>query len=133
MTLYGLKSLDFTKESNKMLGVHVSYNKKLHDDINFYTAVTNICNVIKLWRMRHLSLEVKITTYKSLAISKIVHLALLTIVHKNIIEELNEIQKRFLWLNKKCKIKHCTVCNGCKNGVLKKPGIILKSVSLKCS
>ena len=114
-----------------MLGVHVSFNKKLHDDINFYTAVTNIYNVIKLWHMRHLSVEVKITTYKSLAISKIVHLVLLTIVPKNIIEELNEIQKRFLRSNKKCKIKHCTVGNGCKNGFWKNPGIILKSVSLK--
>ena len=69
-------------------------------------TVKNICNVIKLWRMRHLSLEGKITIFKSLALSKIVYLALLTIVPKSIIEELNEIQKKFLWSNKKCKIKH---------------------------
>ena len=35
-----------------------------------------------------------------------VSLALFTIVPKSIIEELNEIQKKFLWSNKKCKIKH---------------------------
>ena len=92
MALCGPKSLDLTKESIKFLSVHITYNEKLQDDINFHTAVKNICNVIKLWRMRHLSLEGKITTFKSLAISKIVHLALLTIVPKNI-EELNEIQK----------------------------------------
>ena len=54
--------------------------------------------------MRHLSLEGKVTIFKSFALSKIVHLTLLTIVPKNIKEELNEIQKMFLWSNKKCKI-----------------------------
>ena len=94
-----------TKESIKILGVHMSYNKKLQDDINFYTAVKIICNVIKL------TLEGKITTFNSLAICKLAYLALLAIVPKNIMEELNEIQKKFLWSHKRCKIKHGTVCN----------------------
>ena len=94
-----------TKGSIKILGVHMSYNKKLQDDINFYTAVKNICNVIKL------TLEGKITTFNSLAICKLAYLALLAIVPKNIMEELNEIQKKFLWSHKRCKIKHGTVCN----------------------
>ena len=63
MALCELKSLDFTKESIKILGVHIFYNKKLQDDVNFRTAVKDICNMIKLWRMRHLSLEGKITTF----------------------------------------------------------------------
>ena len=96
VALCGLKTLDLTKESIKILGVHTSYNKKLQDDINFCMTVEIICNVIKLWRMRHLSLEGKITIFKSLAIAKIVYLALLTIVPKSIIEELNEIQIKFL-------------------------------------
>ena len=133
VALCGLKSLDLTKESIKILGVHISYNEKLQDNINFCTTVKNICNVIKLWCMRHLSLEGKITTYKFLAISKIVHLALLTFFPKNIIEELNEIQKKFLWSNKKCKVKHDTLCNNYKNEGLKNVDINLKIVSLKCS
>ena len=67
VALCGLKSLDFTKESIKILGVHISYNKKLQDDINFCTTMKNICDVIKSWRMRHLYLEGKITIFKSLA------------------------------------------------------------------
>ena len=76
----------------------------LQDDMNFCAAVKNICSVIKLWRMRHFFLEGKITTFKSLTTSKIVYLALFTIDPKNIIEELNQIQKNFLWSNKKCDI-----------------------------
>ena len=125
VALCGLKSLDLTKESIKILGVHISYNKKLQDDINFCMTVKNICNVIKLWCIRYLSLEGKISIFKSLVLSKIVYLALLTIVHKSIIEELNEIRKTFLWSNKKCKIKHGTLCNDYKNG-LKNVDINLK-------
>ena len=95
----GLKSLDLTKESIQIIGVHICYNTKLQDDTNLCMTVKNICNVIKLWRMRHLSLEGKITIFKSLALSKVVYLAVLTIVLKSIIEELNEIQKKFLWSN----------------------------------
>ena len=79
LVLCGLKSLDLTKESIKILGVHISCNKKLQDDINLCTTVKNICNVIKLWCMRHLSQEGKITIFKFLVLSKIVHLALLTL------------------------------------------------------
>ena len=71
VALCGLKSVNLTKESIKILGVHLSYNEKLQNELNFCTTIKNICNVIKLWRMGHLSLEGKITTFKSLAISKI--------------------------------------------------------------
>ena len=67
-------------------------------------TVENIHNVIKLWHMSHLSLEANITISKSLALSKTVYLALLTIVPKSIIKELNEIQKKFLWSNKNVKL-----------------------------
>ena len=78
-----------------------------------------------------LSLEGKITIFKSLAISKIVYLALLTIVAKNVIFDLKEIENRFLWSNKKSKIKHSTLCNDYENGGLKNVDIELKIISLK--
>ena len=74
---------------------------------------------MKLCRMRRLSLEIKLTAFKFLEISKIAYLALLTMVPKNVIKELNEIQKKFPCSNKKCKIKHGTWCNDYKNGDLK--------------
>ena len=104
VALCGLKSVNLTKERIKILGVHLSYNEKLQNELNFCTAIKNICNVIKLWRMRHLSLEGKITIFNSLAISKIVYLALLTIVPKNVIFELKEIQNKFLWSSKKSNL-----------------------------
>ena len=79
------------------------------------------------------NLEGKITIFKSLSISKIVYLVLLTIVQKNVIFELREIQNKFLWSNKKSKIKHSTLSNDYKNGGLKNVDTELKIISLKCS
>ena len=45
------------KESIKILGVHLSFNGKPQNELNFCTTIKNICNVIKLWWMRNLSLE----------------------------------------------------------------------------
>ena len=85
------------------------------------------------WRLRNLSLEGKITVFKTLAISKIVYLALLTNIPNNTLTEFNEIQNKFLWNNKKCKIKHDTLCNEHKNGGLKNVDINFKVISLKLS
>ena len=41
-----MKNINLTKESIKMLGVHISYNKKIEDDLNFTKTIKNLCNVI---------------------------------------------------------------------------------------
>ena len=99
VALCGMKCVDLTAESIKILGVHFSYNKKLQNDLNFCDTVKNISKVLRLWRMRNLSLEGKITIFKSLAVSKIVYLALFIPIPKNIIDEINRIQTTFLWNN----------------------------------
>ena len=60
-----------------MLEVQISYNMKVRDDLNFSKTIKNLWNVMKLWRMRKLYLEGKITTFKSLAVLNIVHLAMI--------------------------------------------------------
>ena len=60
MALCGTKNINLTKESIKILGVNISYNKKIQDDLNFSIAIKNLCNVIKQWGMREQTLEGKI-------------------------------------------------------------------------
>ena len=69
--------------------VYRKYND--FDDLNFTKTIKNLCNVIKLWYMRKLTLEGKTTIFKSLAISKIVHLAIIKKVSNTVIEELKQI------------------------------------------
>ena len=83
--------------------------------------------------MRHLTLEGKINVFKSLAISKIIHLALVTSIPADIIDHLNKMQKNFLWKNKNPKIKHETLRKNYEQGGLKSVNIFSKIVSLQCS
>ena len=71
------ENIDLTKDVVKIIRIGFSYNKAIQNESNFKTTISKIQGVLQLWRMRKLSLEGKITS-KSLAISKIVYLSLLT-------------------------------------------------------
>ena len=68
-----------------------------------------------LWRIRNLTVEGKITIFKTLAMSKIIQLFLVTIAPTKIISKLNKIQKELVWNESKSKIKHSTLCNEYEN------------------
>ena len=80
--------------------------------------------------MQRLSLEGKIILFKSLAISKIVSLSLLTNIPNEIVEELTKIQKNFLWNFTAPKIKHSTSCMDYQNNGLKNVDAFFKIISL---
>ena len=116
VALCGMKSINLKYDFIKILGVCYSYNKEIENDKNFMNHIKKIQNILKIWRMRDLTLEGKVTIFKSLAISKIVHLALVANIPVSTIDLLIKIQKEFLWGKKKPKIKHETLCNDCENG-----------------
>ena len=83
--------------------------------------------------MRDLTLQGKITIFKSLAISKIVFAATLSQFPRIILDQLEIIQKQFLWNAHSPKIKHETVSNSHGNGGLKSVDISTKILSLQHS
>ena len=129
LALCGMDCIDLTKKTIKVLGIHFSYNKKLETEENFIRHVWKIEKVLKLWRMRNLTLEGKITIFKTLAISKIIQLSLVTNVPTQFIKKLNNIQKEFIWNGSNPKIKHATLCNKYENGGLKNVDILSKVIS----
>ena len=72
-------------------------------------------NVLKICRTRNLSVQGKVTIFKSLTISKVIHLASVTNVPHVIIDQLNKPLKDFIWNQKHPKIRHATVCNNYEN------------------
>ena len=82
--------------------------------------------------MRQLAIEDRIVIFKTLAISKIVYLPLLTNT-TNIIDELEKVQKKFIWNNSTAKIKQETLRMDYKNGGLKNVDIRMKVTNLQCS
>ena len=72
IVLCDMKNVDLTKEAIKVLDLHISSNKKLQADLDFYDSIKNIVNVIRLRSMRKLTLDGKITIFKTLTISKLI-------------------------------------------------------------
>ena len=71
--------------------------------------------------MRNLIVRGKINI---LAISKIMHLSLVTNVPTENFNELSKIQKQFIWNGNNPKIKHPILCNTYENGDLKNLNIL---------
>ena len=100
VALCGMRCVNLHEDTIKILGIHYSYNKQLENDKNFiaiiYKYIAKIENVLKLWTATNLSLEGKITVFKSLALSKKTHLALAKTIPSSIIDQLNKTQI-FIW------------------------------------
>ena len=48
IAVYGIKYINSTTESIKILGVHFSYNQKLPIQKNFVKSITNMSNILIL-------------------------------------------------------------------------------------
>ena len=83
--------------------------------------------------MRNLTLEGKITIFKTLAISKIIHLASITVLPNTTINQLDKIHKEFIWNHERPTIIEKTVINRFDKTGLKDVDIPFKIASLQCS
>ena len=92
----GLKSINLTINTIKILGVFFSYNQTIKVQNNFLDTIKNMQQVLHFWNSRMLSLKGRIFICKTLAISKIVYLTFLTVIPNSLMEELQEIQKTFI-------------------------------------
>ena len=116
-----------------ILGIYLSYNKKVEQEKNFLSHIVKIQNILKLCKLRNLIIEGRIANFKLFAISNIIHLALVTEIPISIINLLYKIEMEFIWKGQNPKIKHSTLCNECKDSGLKNNHAFSKGVSLKCS
>ena len=105
--------------------VHFSYNKNFEQDKNFCKLgnIEKIENISKLWHMRKLTLERRVTVFKSLAISKVIHLLLIT--------KPNNLS--FISQGTRAKIKDSTLCNGYEKGGIKNVDLRNKVITMQCS
>ena len=96
--------------------------------MNFFVKIEK-----KIWRMSQLTLEGRITVFKSLTLCKVTHLLLITKLHNNTIYILYKIKKNFIWQGKQAKTKHSTLCNGYEKGGIKNVDIRNKIKSMQYS
>ena len=87
LALCGMECIDLMFNAIKILGVYYSHDKNFENQENFINLVLKIEKLLRLWRIRNLSIARKITVFKTLAISKIVHL--ITVIPNSVILEID--------------------------------------------
>ena len=101
----GLKSINLTTDTIKILGIHFSYNNTLKIQHNFLDTVKRIQQVLRFWNSGMLSLEGRIIIFNTFAISKFVYLGFFTVISNSLIEKLpKQIEKTFIWHSSRQKI-----------------------------
>ena len=97
MALCGMECVDLKNNLIKILGIHFSQNRSLENDENYRRQIIKTGKLLKLWRMRQLTIEDKILIFETLAIPKVVYLALVKDLLFSTIAQLGKIQKQFIW------------------------------------
>ena len=111
LALCGMECIDLVFNTIKILEGYYSYDKNSE---NFSVAG-------------------KIAGFKTLAISKIVHFALVKLIRISTVLELYKIKKHFIWKNDNPKTKQDTLCKDYEDGDLKNVDITFKIISLQYS
>ena len=71
-----MECVNLNNNTIKILAIHFSYNKSLENDDKYSRYIIKTGTLMKLCRMPQLTIEGKILIFKTFAISKVVHLAL---------------------------------------------------------
>ena len=95
VAICGIKYIDLTKETIKILVVFFSYDKNLQLENKFRKTILNIKKILKMWRQMNLTLEGKMIVFKTLTLSKITFLAHVLLIPNQIIDGLQQIQNIF--------------------------------------
>ena len=92
-----MRCIGLNNDTLKILGTHLSYNKKLKEEKKkCFKTLTDIQRVLKIWKMRNLTLEGKIVIFKTKVVSKIVYQSIITTIPKYVVNEPEKIQKVLL-------------------------------------
>ena len=108
-----------------------SYDTDLEEELNFLDNLKSIKEILNIWKQRGLSLSGRILIFKSLTLSKVLHASTMKCPSKQVVDQLNVMQRGFIWNNKKPKIKHSTSVADYSEGGYKDIDIRTKLTALK--
>ena len=125
------KWVTLTNDKIKLLSSYSSYCKDLSEKYNFLEVINKLKTCLHVWKSRGLTLAGKILLFTIMALSKILYITTTTVPSKLILDELDLIQKEFIWDSKRPKIKHSIlIADYCEKGY-KSVDIKSKLMSLK--
>ena len=125
------KWVNLKNDKIKILGCYSSYCKDLSEKYNFLEVINNLKICLHVWKSRGLYTSRKNSYFKTMALSKILYIATIKVPSKLILDELDVIQKEFIWDSKRPKIKHSILITDYSQGGYKNVDIKSKLMSLK--
>ena len=97
--------MKWVREPTKILGIYVSYDEKGNDQFNFNLKIQKMQSKLDIWSSRGLTLYGKVLIVKSLGLSSLIYSASLNNVPKEVAANVKNRFFKFLWKNKRDKIK----------------------------
>jgi len=113
------------------LGTYISYNEKENEKYNFTLKLQKLKTILDIWNCRSLTLFGRCLITKSLGISQLVHTISSLDVPQEYIGAVNSAIFKFIWKNKKDKIKRALMILDYDQGGLRAPCMEVLAKSLK--
>ena len=132
--LYTQPEIKWTSSPITILGIVISHDVQEQLDLNYQQVYDKMCNVIRSWSTRSLTLMGKICIVNTLVASLFVHrMMVLPTIPKSIVKRVYSVITNFIWNNRKAKIAMHTLQASKKMGGLQLVNLILKDKVLKIS
>ena len=115
----------------RVLGTFISYNEKENEKPNFTLKLQKLKTIFDVWNCRNLTLFGRCLITKSLGISQLVHTISSLDVPREFLGAVNSTIFKFIWKNKKDKLKRKLMILDYDQGGLRAPSIDVLAKSLK--
>ena len=115
----------------RVLGTFISYNEKENEKYNFTLKLQKLKSILDIWNCRSLTIFGRCLIAKSLGISQLIHSLSSLDVPLEYLNAVNSAIFKFIWKNKKDKIKRKVMFLDYDQGGLRAPSIYALSKSLK--
>ena len=119
------------KKPVRILGSYVSYDVKQNEKLNFETKLQKMQSIFDFWNCRNLTIFGRCLMAKSLGIAQLVHTISSLNISKAFIQTINSAIFKFIWKNKKDKIKRGVMISDYDEGGLLAPSIDIMAKSMK--
>lgn len=108
-------------EPLRMLGVYISYDSEICKQKNFKDKLLKMKSIINMWAGRNLTLIGRAQIIKTFIISQLLYVSSALDVPEDIIKEVDKLIFKFIWNNKKAKLRKSVLKRDIREGGLKIP------------
>ena len=116
--------ISWSKHPVRILGIHMSYNEQENNKSNFEEKIEKCKRITNMWQTRNLTLLGRVQIIKTFIISQFSYVTSVITIPEKYLSEINRLIFKFVWRNKKDKIKRDIMHTGIDKGGLNVPDIV---------